>query len=145
MEESKYGHDTLPQTGSTNRDLLDCYTTHISSLMLLLPRQLCQFSVNAIFVYEWHICVKYWLLLIDWECVWNSHWSKLWVAHVPYVSARGYLVLQLRKMGSWCCVMYTTGHGTPRIKTSWSRFLSCGSFLQSGQYSCCAWIPSAMA
>ena len=31
----------------------------------ILPRELCQFRVNAICGYAWHICVKYRLLLIE--------------------------------------------------------------------------------
>ena len=43
---------------------------NVSRLVLqLLPRELCQFSVHAISGYAWHICVKYRLLLIEWESV----------------------------------------------------------------------------
>ena len=42
--------------------LTPCLVTYS---MIVLPRELCQFSVNDISGYAWHICVKYRLLLIE--------------------------------------------------------------------------------
>ena len=85
-------------------------------LMTILPRELCQFSMNAISGYAWHICVKYLLLLIEWESVCELPIGQSCDWHTSPKHELDDVLATAGYMGSGCCVMWTTGHRTPSIK-----------------------------
>ena len=91
-------------------------TVFILLFCIVFPQELCQFSVNAISGYAWHICVKYRLLLIEWESVCEMPIGQSCDWHTSPKRGLDDVGATAGHMGSGCCAMGTTGHRTPSIK-----------------------------